>query len=67
MKKAQDLGALMVIVLNNAPGPAIAMGGADPTITIPSVMVTQDDGNLFRDNDPFNVTISDGTGRRSRP
>jgi extracellular elastinolytic metalloproteinase len=62
VKKAQDLGALMVIVLNNAPGPAIAMGGADPTITIPSVMVTQDDGNLFRDNDPFNVTISDGTG-----
>jgi extracellular elastinolytic metalloproteinase len=62
VKKAQDLGALMVIVLNNAPGPAIAMGGADPTITIPSVMVTQADGNLFRDNDPFNVTISDGTG-----
>ena len=62
VKKAQDLGALMVIVLNNAPGPAVAMGGADPTITIPSVMVTQGDGNLFRDNDPFNVTISDGTG-----
>ena len=40
VKKAQDLGALMVIVANNAPGPAIAMGGADPTITIPSVMVT---------------------------
>ena len=62
VKKAQDLGALMVIVANNAPGPAVAMAGADPTITIPSVMVTQDDGNLFRDNDPFNVTISDGTG-----
>jgi hypothetical protein len=25
-------------------------------------MVTQDDGNLFRDNDPFDVTVSDGTG-----
>jgi extracellular elastinolytic metalloproteinase len=49
-------------VFNNAPGPAIAMGGADPTITIPSVMVTQSDGNLFRANAPFNATVSDGTG-----
>ncbi|MCI0634510.1 MAG: M36 family metallopeptidase, partial [Actinobacteria bacterium] len=62
VKKAQDQGALMVIVANNAPSPAIAMGGADPTITIPSVMVVQGDGNLFRDNDPFDATISDGTG-----
>jgi hypothetical protein len=62
VKKAQDLGAIMVIVANNAAGPAVAMGGADPTITIPSVMVTVDDGNLFRTNVPFNVTISDGTG-----
>jgi hypothetical protein len=62
VKKAQDEGALMVIVANNAPGPAIAMGGADPTITIPSVMVTQSDGNLFRANAPFDATISDGTG-----
>ena len=62
VKKAQDLGALMVIVANNAPGPAIAMGGADPTIVIPSVMVTLEDGNLFRANVPFNATVSDGTG-----
>ena len=62
VKKAQDRGALMVIVANNAPGPATAMGGGDPTITIPSVMVTQGDGNLFRSNVPFNATISDGTG-----
>jgi hypothetical protein len=62
VKKAQDRGALMVIVANNAPGPATAMGGADPTVTIPSVMVTQGDGNLFRSNVPFNATISDGTG-----
>ena len=62
VKKAQDLGALMVIVANNAPGPAVAMGGADPTIVIPSVMVAQEDGNLFRTNVPFNATVSDGTG-----
>jgi hypothetical protein len=52
----------MVIVANNIAGPPAPMGGADPTITIPSVMVSQPDGNLFRDNDPFDVTISDGTG-----
>jgi extracellular elastinolytic metalloproteinase len=62
VKKAQDQGALMVIVANNAVGPAIAMGGADPTITIPSVMVTQGDGSLFKANVPFNATVSDGTG-----
>ncbi len=62
VKKAQEEGALMVIVANNAPGPAIAMGGADPTITIPSVMVAQPDGDLFRANVPFNATVSDGTG-----
>jgi len=62
VKKAQDQGALMVIVANNAPGAAIAMGGADPSITIPSVMVTQGDGALFTANVPFNATVSDGTG-----
>jgi extracellular elastinolytic metalloproteinase len=62
VKKAQAFGAVMVIVANNAPGPAVAMGGADPTIVIPSVMVTQSDGVLFKANDPFVATISDGTG-----
>lgn len=62
VKKAQDQGALMVIVANNIAGPPVAMGGADPTITIPSVMVSLDDGNLFRANVPFDATISDGTG-----
>ncbi len=38
------------------------MGGADPSITIPSVMISQADGNLFKANVPFNATISDGTG-----
>jgi extracellular elastinolytic metalloproteinase len=62
VKKAQDQGALMVIVANNISGPATAMGGADSRITIPSVMVTQSDGNLFKANVPFNATVSDGTG-----
>jgi hypothetical protein len=62
VKKAEVLGALMVIVANNIAGNPIAMGGADPSITIPSVMVSQTDGDLFRANVPFNATISDGTG-----
>ena len=44
VKNAQDLGAIMVIVANNAPGAPIAMGGGDPVVMIPSVMVSQADG-----------------------
>jgi extracellular elastinolytic metalloproteinase len=62
VKKAEDRGALMVIVANNIAGPATAMGGADPSITIPSVMVTDVDGNTFKANPGNNVTVSDGTG-----
>ena len=62
VKKAQDLGALFVIVVQNNTQPPIAMGGSDPTITIPSVMVNQVDGELMKANDPFNMTVSDGTG-----
>ena len=29
------------------------MGGADPTITIPSVMISLDDGTLFKANVPL--------------
>ena len=52
----------MVIVANNIAGPPTAMGGANPAIVIPSVMVSQDDGALFKANVPFNATIADGTG-----
>jgi extracellular elastinolytic metalloproteinase len=62
VKKAQDLGAVAVIVANSVAGPPTAMGGADPSITIPSVMVGQDDGNLFKANVPLTATIADGTG-----
>ncbi len=62
VKKAQVQGALMVIVANNIAGPAVAMGGADPSITIPSVMVTLPDGTTLKANVPFTATVSDGTG-----
>jgi hypothetical protein len=62
VRKAEVNGAILVIVANNIAGAPIAMGGADPNIVIPSVMISLDDGNLFKANVPFNVTVSDGTG-----
>jgi len=48
-KNAQDAGAAAVIIVNNAAGsPPPGLGGADPTITIPSVSVTLADGNLIK-------------------
>jgi hypothetical protein len=47
VKNAQDAGAIGVIVADNAPGPVVGMGGADPTITIPAVRVTQADGAMI--------------------
>lgn len=37
-----------MIVVNNVPGPPSTMGGTDPTITIPSAMVSLDDGNAIK-------------------
>lgn len=42
-KFAQDAGALAVIIVNNAEG-EITMSGADATLTIPSISVTQEVG-----------------------
>jgi len=60
--RAELAGALTVIVANNIAGPAFGMGGANPAIHIPSVMITLADGNLFKANLPLTATIADGTG-----
>ena len=44
---AEDAGALAVIVVNNIAGAPFAMGGNDPGIGIPSIMVSQADGESF--------------------
>ncbi|HSO01742.1 MAG TPA: M36 family metallopeptidase [Gaiellaceae bacterium] len=62
VKNAQNAGALTAIVANNIAGPPFGMGGADPSITIPSVMISLADGNTFKANLGNNATISDGTG-----
>ncbi len=49
VKNAQNAGAVGVIIANNVSDPlVIQMGGSDPTITIPSLMVSQVDGNSIR-------------------
>jgi hypothetical protein len=55
---AQAAGASAMIVANNAPGTPITMGGTDPTITIPSVMVSQADGSAIKAGLPASGTVS---------
>ena len=58
VKNAQNAGAIGVIVADNvAGGPPAGMGGVDPTITIPSVRITLDDGNKLRANLPAAVLL----------
>jgi hypothetical protein len=58
VKNCQDAGAIAVIVADNAAGcPPAGLGGADPTITIPSVRVTLADGNALKAMAGLNVTL----------
>lgn len=47
-KNAQLNGAIGVIIGNNVSGTAPTMSGADATITIPSLSVSQDDGTAIK-------------------
>ncbi len=56
VKNAQNAGALAVLVADNAAGaPPGGLGGADASITIPSVRITQSDGALLRAQLPAGV------------
>ena len=49
VKNAQDAGARAVIIVDNVPGtPPAGLGGADPTITIPSIRISLADGNTIK-------------------
>jgi len=63
VKNAQDAGAVAVIIANNAAGAAPGLGGSDPTITIPTVSVSQADGVSLK------TTIAQAVayGTRSKP
>jgi MYXO-CTERM domain-containing protein len=47
-KNAQVAGAVGVLIVNNQGGPAPGMGGSDPSITIPTLSLSQDDGALIK-------------------
>lgn len=47
-KNAQNAGATGVLIANNAAGGPPGMGGTDSTITIPTVSVSQADGNSIK-------------------
>lgn len=47
-KNAQDAGAIGVVIANNAAGPAPGLGGADPTVVIPVMSVSQSDALLLK-------------------
>lgn len=50
VKNAQDAGAIAAIIYNNptAANFPSSMGGADATITIPSVLITNDEGEFIK-------------------
>ncbi len=55
---AQNAGALGVIIVNNVAGAPFTMGGTSSAITIPSVMISQADGNLLKAQLSANVTVN---------
>lgn len=57
VKRAQDSGAIAAIICS-VTGPAGPMGGSDPTITIPSIMLEGSACAAFRTLSPLNGTIS---------
>jgi len=59
VKNAQDAGATAVVVVNNIVGPPITMAGDDLSITIPSVMISKEEGQLIIQElgNGVNVTI----------
>jgi hypothetical protein len=59
VKNAQNAGAIGCILVNNTTG-ALSPGGSDPTITIPTIGITQADGATLKTamtGGPVNVTL----------
>lgn len=48
VKNAQNAGATAVIIANTLGRTAAGMGGSDPTITIPAIMVSNADGDAIK-------------------
>ncbi len=62
VKNAQNEGAVAVIVINNAAGNPIIMGGTDATINIPSFMISKENGEEILtalQSQTVNATLAD--------
>lgn len=57
VQKAQDAGAIAVLMVNNVEGNPIVMGGENPAIFIPGVMISQKAGDLIKAHLHENVTV----------
>jgi hypothetical protein len=58
---AQNEGAIAVIVINNQPGGPIVMGGENPDITIPALMIGDEDGEaLLASLGGLSFTVNNG-------
>jgi Zn-dependent metalloprotease len=60
-KMAQDAGAIAVVVVNNSGTGIQGMAGVDPTVVIPSLMISLPNGNAIKSQltlgNPVNVTL----------
>ena len=67
VKNAQDAGAIAVLVADNtADDPPAGLGGADPTITIPSVRILRSTGDIMKAAaTPVTLTIGFNRSRRA--
>ena len=63
VKAAQEAGALAVIIVNTVDDPIFQMGGEDSTITIPSILISKNDGDPIIDalisGEPVNASLVD--------
>ncbi|RYM33807.1 T9SS type A sorting domain-containing protein [Brumimicrobium glaciale] len=66
VENAENAGAIAVIVVNNVAGNIIAMGGTDPGIGVPSIMISQADGlaiiTQIQNGTEVNGTLSSPNG-----
>ena len=65
VEAAENAGAVAAVIVNNVPGNPINMGGNGFNIGIPSVMISQADGNLIKTelaNGAVNATLVNSSG-----
>lgn len=58
VNNAQNAGAIGVIIINNLGGGVFGLGGEDPFITIPSVSVSYDDGQIIKLESGFGLNAT---------